>query len=314
MSALAASPRVFFFYPRTGVSGQPPSLGFGGETWESIPGARGCTAQSCGFRDLYAQFQMLGVNVLGISTSTIEHQSEFKRRQHIPFEFLSDSGLRLTKGMSLPTFEFPVESGGPTTLLRRMAWYCERSVIRKVWYPVFPPDECAANVLEWIKGQGAIGIEPIGPSNIEFVRAELRKHWRSTTIFSRGVRFEADTLPGLVASVGGEPVGHLTFHSDKQGLEVITLASTSGSQGVGSALMDRAELAARERKCRRFFLTTTNDNLHALRFYQRRGMRLAKVLQGMMDRYRDAGEPVPYMGMNSIPLRDEIELEIILET
>jgi peroxiredoxin/GNAT superfamily N-acetyltransferase len=314
VAALAASPRVYFFYPRTGIPGQPPSLGFENETWESIPGARGCTPQSCGFRDLYSQFQMLGVNVLGISTNTIEHQREFKKRQHVPFEFLSDADLRLTKALTLPTFEFPVESGGPTTLLKRMAWYCEQSTIRKIWYPVFPPGDCAQTVLDWIKGQRAISIEPIGPGNIAYLRSELRRNWHSTTIFSRGVRFEADSLPGLIASVGGEPVGHLTFHADKQGLEVITLASNPGNQGVGSALMDRAELEARSRKSRRLFLTTTNDNLNALRFYQRRGMRLVKVHYSMMDRYRDQGQPIPHMGMNGIPLRDELELEINLES
>lgn len=148
---------VIFFYPRTGVPGQPPSLGFSGEEWDSIPGARGCTPQSCGFRDLHERFLEHGVRVWGLSTNTIGHQREFKARTHIPFEFLSDSGLELVKELRLPTFAFPVESGGPTMLIHRMVWYVEpdargRLAIPRVWYPVFPPDRCAAVVLEWLEG------------------------------------------------------------------------------------------------------------------------------------------------------------------
>lgn len=147
---LTESPVVLFFYPRTGVPGQPPSLGFSREEWDSIPGARGCTPQSCGFRDLHQSFLELGVRVFGISTNSPEHQLEFKERMHVPFEFLSDQELKLTRGMKLPTFEFPVESGGPTTLIKRMAWYCDRSKIQHVWYPVFPPDRNARDVLAWL--------------------------------------------------------------------------------------------------------------------------------------------------------------------
>lgn len=151
LADLARSPSVFFFYPRTGVPGQPPSLGFRGEDWDSIPGARGCTPQSCAFRDHFAEFTQLGVRVFAVSTNTTEHQREFISRQHMPFEFLSDAHLELTRALRLPTFEFPVESGGPTTLLARMAWSCNHAVIEHVWYPVFPPDENASNVLRWLE-------------------------------------------------------------------------------------------------------------------------------------------------------------------
>lgn len=147
---------ALFFYPRTGVPGQPPGLGFAGETWESIPGARGCTPQSCGFRDHYAEFLALKCGVYGVSTNTPSHQTEFKLREHVPFEFLSDSDLALTSAMRLPTFRWPVESGGPNTLLRRMVWLVTRGPaewprIERVLYPVFPPDTCASLVLEWCK-------------------------------------------------------------------------------------------------------------------------------------------------------------------
>lgn len=160
-----------------------------------------------------------------------------------------------------------------------------------------------------------IKVERAGPDTIEFVRAELHKHWHSTTIYSRGVRFEADALPAFVAldaSNKNQPVGHLTYHIDMHGLEVITLAARESGLGVGTALMDRAEHEACSRGTSRLFLTTTNDNLDALRFYQRRGMCIAAVHRGMMDRYRAVGEPVPQIGKHGIPIRDEIELEITL--
>lgn len=165
------------------------------------------------------------------------------------------------------------------------------------------------------RSRSQITVERSGPGTIEFVRTELRKHWHSTTIFSRGVRFEADALPAFVAldlAVPGRPLGHLTYHVGQHGLEVITLAACESGHGVGTALMDRAEQEARSIGAPRLFLTTTNDNLDALRFYQRRKMRIAAVHRGMMDRYREAGEPVPEIGKHGIPMRDEIELEITL--
>ena len=155
---LSTGPLVLFFYPRTGVPGQPPSKGFSGEAWDEIPGARGCTPQSCSFRDVFSEFAALGVQVFGVSTNTRKHQLEFKRRMHVPFEFLSDDQLELTRVMRLPTFEFPVESGGPTTLIKRMAWFIEPDHagvgrIVKVWYPVFPPSDNAKVVLEWLRAR-----------------------------------------------------------------------------------------------------------------------------------------------------------------
>lgn len=149
LAALVATPTVLFFYPRTGVPGQPPGLGPSGEEWDTIPGARGCTPQSCGFRDLHARFLTAGVRVRGVSTSRPAHQREFVSRMHMPFPMLSDCELVLTRAMRLPTFEFSV-SDGPSTLIRRMAWFCTRGRIEHVWYPVFPPDANAREVLAWI--------------------------------------------------------------------------------------------------------------------------------------------------------------------
>jgi peroxiredoxin len=146
LAALARQPAVLFFYPRTGRAGQSA-----GRDWDLIPGARGCTPQSCGFRDLHGEFRALGVHVAGLSTQTTEYQREFVERNHVPFDLLSDAELRLTRALRLPTFEFPVPGIGPSTLIRRMASYLEAGRIAHVWYPVFPPDKNAEVVLAWLR-------------------------------------------------------------------------------------------------------------------------------------------------------------------
>lgn len=93
------------------------------------------------------------MRVAAVSTQVTDYQREFVERNHIPFEVLSDAELRLTRALRLPTFEFPVKSGGPTTLMKRMAWYAERGQILKVWYPVFPPDQNASILLAWLSEQ-----------------------------------------------------------------------------------------------------------------------------------------------------------------
>ena len=148
LSLLARSPAVLFFYPRTGGRGQSA-----GPEWDLIPGARGCTPQTCAFRDLHAEFTALGVAVAGVSTQTTAYQREFVERNHVPFDLLSDADLRLTHALRLPTFEFPVPLGEATTLIKRMAWYLDAGRIQHVWYPVFPPDKNAELVLAWLREQ-----------------------------------------------------------------------------------------------------------------------------------------------------------------
>lgn len=315
LSDLTKGPAVVLFYPRTGVPNEAHNLGYNGEDWDTIPGARGCTPQSCGFRDLHAEFAALRVKVFGVSTNTPEHQAEFIRRNHIPFEMLSDSRLNLVKAMRLPTWEFPIESGGPNTLVKRMAWYVENSVIQKVWYPVFPPDRNASVVLDWLKRRGNLRTRPFRDSDRDYLRAELIRNWGSTTISSRGVPFQADRLEGFIAEVDGRPVGQVTLAFSGDECEVITL-STSGTgedRGVGSSLLFRAVDEALQRRCRRVFLTTSNDNLRALAFYQRRRMRICAVYPGMIDRYRQTEPTIPLLASNGLPIRDEIELELSLD-
>ncbi|GAC1445648.1 MAG: redoxin family protein [Chloroflexota bacterium] len=131
---------VVYCYPRTGEAGKTPPQG-----WDEIPGARGCTPQSCGFRDHHSQLQHFGARVFGLSTQTTEYQREVVDRLRLPFPLLSDAALEFTHALRLPTFEF---SG--MTLIKRLALVMRDGRIEHVFYPVFPPDRNAADVLTWL--------------------------------------------------------------------------------------------------------------------------------------------------------------------
>lgn len=134
---------VVYAYPRTGVPDQPNPVG-----WDAIPGARGCTPQACAFRDHLAELKSLGVTaVYGLSTQDTAHQREAAGRLHLPFALLSDERLTLTRAMKFPTF---VVDG--MTLLKRFTLVIRDGVIGHVFYPVFPPDRNAAEVVAWLAG------------------------------------------------------------------------------------------------------------------------------------------------------------------
>ena len=140
----AASGRVvFFFYPRTGKPGVPLPQG-----WDEIPGARGCTPESCSYRDLYSEFKKLGCEVFGVSTQSTEEQKEFSSRSNIPYEILSDYKLELARSLKLPTFSVPEVS---TPMIRRLTIVSDHGRIEKVFYPVFPPDKNAEQVLNYLR-------------------------------------------------------------------------------------------------------------------------------------------------------------------
>jgi peroxiredoxin len=132
---------VVYAYPRTGEPDKDTPPG-----WDAVPGARGCTPQSCGFRDLHAQFGALGVTVYGLSTQTTEYQREMANRVHLPFEVLSDASLRFARALKLPTFEIV-----GMTLLKRLTLVLSRGEVEHVFYPVFPPDQSARTVLTWLR-------------------------------------------------------------------------------------------------------------------------------------------------------------------
>jgi peroxiredoxin len=133
---------VVYAYPRTGRPGIANPDG-----WDAIPGARGCTPQSCAFRDHFAELQNFGVRQLyGLSTQDTAYQVEAVTRLHLPFALLSDASLQLTKVLNLPAFE---TSG--MTLLKRLTLVIRDGEIVHYFYPVFPPDENAQNVVNWLK-------------------------------------------------------------------------------------------------------------------------------------------------------------------
>ncbi len=136
-------PTVFFFYPHTGKPGE-----LIGKAWDSIPGARGCTPQSCSFRDHYHEFKKLGFEVFGVSGQKIDEQIEFARRVNLPYELLNDSNFELTHTLSLPTFEFQSNK-----FVKRLALVIRRSIIQRVFYPIFPPDKNAQEVLNYLRGR-----------------------------------------------------------------------------------------------------------------------------------------------------------------
>ena len=131
---------VVYCYPMTGRPDTDLPEG-----WDEIPGARGCTPQSCAFRDHHAEIQALGARVFGLSTQSTDYQREAALRLHLPYELLSDESLDFARALGLPTFE--VES---KQLLRRLTFVSESGKITKVFYPVFPPGENAERVVEWL--------------------------------------------------------------------------------------------------------------------------------------------------------------------
>jgi peroxiredoxin len=141
LSDLRAPTTVIYCYPRTGVPGKPLPEG-----WDMIPGARGCTPQTCGFRDHHQELLELKAEVFGLSTQTTEYQLERATRLHVPFEILSDADFRLCEALRLPTFEV-----GGMRLLKRLTLIVRSGRVEHVFYPVFPPIESADQVLRWVR-------------------------------------------------------------------------------------------------------------------------------------------------------------------
>ncbi len=131
---------VVYIYPRTGRPDEEPPTG-----WNEIPGARGCTPQSCSFRDHKAELERLRAKIFGLSTQDSAYQLEAVERLHLPFELLSDQNLALSKALSLPTF-----SAAGMLLIKRVTLILKDGEVEKVFYPVFPPDKNAEDVICWL--------------------------------------------------------------------------------------------------------------------------------------------------------------------
>jgi peroxiredoxin len=132
---------VLYVYPRSGKPGEPSLPG-----WDAIPGARGCTPQSCAFRDHAAELAELGARVAGLSVQLLEDQVEFAERNHMPYPVIADPELRLRDKLGLPTFEVAGH-----TLYKRLALVSQAGQIVRVFYPVFPPNRNAADVIAWLR-------------------------------------------------------------------------------------------------------------------------------------------------------------------
>jgi peroxiredoxin len=141
LAELCAVRAVLYVYPRTGKPGVPSLPG-----WDETPGARGCTPQSCAFRDHAAELAALGARIAGMSSQSLDDQREFAARNHITYPVASDPELLVRDALDLPTFEIAGE-----TLYKRLALIAESGVIVKVFYPVFPPDRNAADVVAWLR-------------------------------------------------------------------------------------------------------------------------------------------------------------------
>jgi peroxiredoxin len=140
MAEAARERTVVYGYPRTGKPGAAIPKG-----WDQIPGARGCTPETCSFRDHYKQLRELKTQVFGLSTQTTEYQQEVVERLHLSFAILSDADFAFTNALRLPTFEFE-----GVRLLKRLTLILSNGKIEKVFYPVFPPDKHAEEVMAWL--------------------------------------------------------------------------------------------------------------------------------------------------------------------
>lgn len=132
---------VIYCYPRTGRPGEELPDG-----WDAIPGARGCTPQTCAFRDHYQEIRACGAEVFGLSTQSTEYQKELVSRLHVPFTVLSDETLEFAAALRLPTFTV-----ASMTMIKRLTLISASGVIKRVFYPIFPPHKNAGDVIAWLQ-------------------------------------------------------------------------------------------------------------------------------------------------------------------
>jgi GNAT superfamily N-acetyltransferase len=156
-------------------------------------------------------------------------------------------------------------------------------------------------------------VQPMKENDMEWASNLWAKSWNDDKVVSRGKLYHLNDLLGLVAKVGDDRVGLLTFVIAKKELELVTLDSIMEGRGIGTALIDTCLEEAKKKGCKRVWLVTTNDNTEALRFYQRRGFMIHKVYKGAIEKSRKLKPSIPQVGNDGIPIRDEIELEYLLE-
>ncbi|HSM58705.1 MAG TPA: GNAT family N-acetyltransferase, partial [Candidatus Sulfomarinibacteraceae bacterium] len=170
-----------------------------------------------------------------------------------------------------------------------------------------------------------ITIQPLTDDDREWTAQFIRVRWGASAVVAHGNVYHPHTLPGFVARIAGDNagspsseetddvvVGLLTYWVADNQLEIVTIDSLHAGRGIGTALIEAAKHEAQNQDCRRLWLTTTNDNTNALRFYQKRGFSLVAVHRNAVERSRALKPEIPLVGQDGIPLRDEIELEYLL--
>ena len=155
-------------------------------------------------------------------------------------------------------------------------------------------------------------VRALTPEDRPWLEPLLTSSWGSTRVVSRGRLHDVLALPGFAAMLGGEPVGAATYEVVGDECELVTIDSVVDGSGVGSALLDAVTRVASDAGCRRLWLITTNDNTSALRFYQRRGLTLVALYPRAVEESRRLKPELPELGADGIPIRDELELELLL--
>jgi len=155
-------------------------------------------------------------------------------------------------------------------------------------------------------------IIPLAEINPKKIKNYLIESWGSTEVVSRGTMYQVDTLPGFMAIADDRPVGLIAYHIQNQECEIVMLKATVEDTGIGSALIDAVKSLPQVKKCMRIWLITTNDNIEAIRFYQKRGFELVAVHRNAIAQSRLLKPSIPAIGKHGIPIRDEIEFELKL--
>lgn len=163
-----------------------------------------------------------------------------------------------------------------------------------------------------IKESAHIEIRQKNSSMDVWISQVLKRYWASVNVVSRGQLYDASKLPAIIAYQDDNPIGLLTYHISGKEYEIVTLNSLIENMGVGSKLIQSAKNIASTQHCERIWLITTNDNLHALYFYQKRGFTISTIYCNAIEKSRQLKPNIPLIGSNGIPIRDEIELEMRL--
>jgi hypothetical protein len=141
----------------------------------------------------------------------------------------------------------------------------------------------------------------------------LTKAWGSTKVVSRGIAYQADSLPGFIAEVNGKKMGLLTYHILNDSLEIITLNVLTPSKGIGRSLVEKVRNIAVSKNCTRIWVITTNDNKPAMMFYEAVGFKFVKIHRRAIEESRKLKPEIPPLGVDNIPITDEVEFEVILK-